>query len=45
MNLIRLKHNKQNKCLKLKGLKSKKKSVIKLRIEISNKQNSFFINI
>ena len=25
MNLMRLKHNKENKCLKLKGLKVKRK--------------------
>jgi len=42
MNLMRFKHNKENKCLKLKGVKKKKKNVVKLRIEISNKSNSFF---
>jgi len=40
--IIKFKHNKENKCLKLKGVKKKKESVVKLRIEILNKSNIFF---
>ena len=35
---------KENKCLKLKGVKKKNESTVKLRIKISNKSNNFIIN-